>query len=202
MNWYKKAQLDKEAGDFGKFFFGLSIPVIAILLGAQVSEVERKIQENPQELKQQIQQVQQVKEQPKAPILYKQTPTNNIKNYFENEYQTILNAAKRNNLNPEDYDLLFAIRKAENGKKGREFGILHPKCEEEMKKRPNETLDIQAGWAASTIKKNRERWEKEGEPGDFITYLGNRYAPRKATNDPNNLNKNWIKNVSKWEQKL
>lgn len=31
--------------------------------------------------------------------------------------------------------------------------------------------------------------------GDFIEFLGNRYAPVGADNDPNNLNKNWVKNV-------
>ncbi len=125
-----------------------------------------------------------------------------MKTYFKDEYQIILNAAKRNNLDPNDYDLLFAIRKSEAGEHGREFGILHPKCEEEMKKRPNETLDIQAGWAAATIVKNRGRWEKEGKPGDFITYLGNIYAPANVANDPQNLNRNWIKNVTNWEKKI
>lgn len=34
--------------------------------------------------------------------------------------------------------------------------------------------------------------------GDFIAFLGNRYAPViGATNDPKGLNRNWVKNV-KW----
>ena len=34
--------------------------------------------------------------------------------------------------------------------------------------------------------------------GDFITFLGSRYAPIGATNDPINLNVNWISNVRYW----
>ena len=58
MNWYKKAQLDKEAG-MKDLFLGFSIPVIAFLLGISILEVSKKIEENPQQLKQEIQQVQQ-----------------------------------------------------------------------------------------------------------------------------------------------
>jgi len=31
--------------------------------------------------------------------------------------------------------------------------------------------------------------------GDFIAFLGSRFAPIGVANDPNNLNANWIKNV-------
>ena len=31
--------------------------------------------------------------------------------------------------------------------------------------------------------------------GDFISFLGSRYCPVGASNDPQGLNKNWIKNV-------
>lgn len=30
----------------------------------------------------------------------------------------------------------------------------------------------------------------------YLTFLANRYAPRRVANDPKNLNKNWLKNVS------
>lgn len=33
--------------------------------------------------------------------------------------------------------------------------------------------------------------------GDFITFLGNRYCPIGAKNDPTGLNKNWVKNVKR-----
>lgn len=116
---------------------------------------------------------------------------------FGKEYPVIVKAAKRNGIQEgsEEFFILLAIRKSENGPKGREFGILHPKAKDT-------NLDTQAGWSAATIVKNKQRWEKEGRPGDFITYLGKRYAPIGASNDPRNLNKNWIKNVSFWKEFL
>jgi len=126
------------------------------------------------------------------------------KEWFGDELGVIKTAAKRNDVDTDSnwFSLLLAIRKAENGKKGREFGILHPKCDAEMKKRPKETLDIQAGWAAATIRKNIARWEKDGKKEDFITYLSRKYAPVGAKNDPDGLNKNWIKNVKYWYKKI
>lgn len=44
----------------------------------------------------------------------------------------------------------------------------------------------------NTIKHARRDWNGEG---DFIAFLGNRYCPVGAKNDPKGLNKNWIKNV-------
>ena len=57
-NWYKKAQLYKEA-DMKNLFLGFSVPLIAFLLGLSISEVNKKIEENPQQLKQEIQLIQQ-----------------------------------------------------------------------------------------------------------------------------------------------
>lgn len=107
------------------------------------------------------------------------------------ELPTIYKAAKRNNCEGENLKILLAIRQAENGRAGREFGVLHPKA-------VNTNLDTQAGWAAATVVKNRARWEKAGKPGDFITFLGKRYCPVDADNDPTGLNKHWIGNVKMW----
>ena len=85
--------------------------------------------------------------------------------------------------------VVAAIRFAENGRKGREYGILHP--------RVKPTYRSQAGWCAATVQKNFDRWTKAGSKGDFITFLGNRYCPVGAENDPTGLNKHWIKNVKK-----
>ena len=85
--------------------------------------------------------------------------------------------------------VVAAIRFAENGRKGREYGILHP--------RVKPTYRSQAGWCAATVQKNYDRWTKAGSKGDFITFLGNRYCPVGAENDPTGLNKHWIKNVRK-----
>jgi hypothetical protein len=95
------------------------------------------------------------------------------------------------NIRPECRDMLApivaAIRYAENGGKGKEYGILHP--------RVKPTYRSQAGWCAATVQKNYDRWVKAGSKGEFIVFLGNRYCPVGAENDPNGLNKNWTKNV-------
>lgn len=44
----------------------------------------------------------------------------------------------------------------------------------------------------NTIKHAKKDWNGQG---DFIVFLGNRYCPVGAKNDPTGLNKNWIKNV-------
>lgn len=53
------------------------------------------------------------------------------------------------------------------------------------------------GWcgylAQVTVEKNLKRWQKAGNPGDFIEYLGSRYAPPSA----HPLNRNWARNVRK-----
>ena len=121
------------------------------------------------------------------------TPTNTTD--YGPEWPVILRAAKRNNLRPELYPLLMAIRRAENGRAGRELGILHPRA-------IDTNMDTQAGWAAATVQKNYDRWLKAGQPGEFITFLGARWAPVGAANDPTNLNRNWVRNVTHWETKL
>ena len=83
--------------------------------------------------------------------------------------------------------IVAAIRYAENGGKGKEYGILHP--------RVKPTYRSQAGWCAATVQKNYDRWVKAGRKGEFIVFLGNRYCPVGAENDPNGLNKNWTKNI-------
>ena len=106
--------------------------------------------------------------------------------------ESFLDAIKVNirpELRSELAPVVAAIRFAENGRKGREYGILHP--------RVKPTYRSQAGWCAATVQKNYDRWTKAGSKGDFITFLGNRYCPVGAENDPTGLNKHWIKNVRK-----
>ena len=114
--------------------------------------------------------------------------------YSFEDTHTILAAATRNKCyDLENVLILFAIRKAENGGPGLEFGVMHPKAK-------NTNLDIQAGWAAATIVKNRKRWEDAGSPGSFFEFLGDRYAPIDAENDPNGLNNHWVDNVIYWTE--
>ncbi|MBW8035699.1 MAG: hypothetical protein FVQ79_08740 [Planctomycetes bacterium] len=115
------------------------------------------------------------------------------------EFETIARAAIRNKCFGDNFYILLAIRKAKDGRAGREFGILHWKCLREMRKRPGETLDIQAGWAAATIVKNRARWQRKGEPGGFIGFLADRYCPKKT--DPAG-NANWRVNVTYFTAKI
>ncbi|MHA1468992.1 MAG: transglycosylase SLT domain-containing protein [Candidatus Asgardarchaeia archaeon] len=67
MNWYKKAQMNKEAKGLWTAFGFLAVPAIALLLGVSVFDIENRIKENPQELTQQVQQAQQEKQAPQEP---------------------------------------------------------------------------------------------------------------------------------------
>jgi len=116
--------------------------------------------------------------------------------------------------------ILTAIRMAENGGPGREFGILHEDCPP--------TYRGQAGWSAATICKHLARfmngWTKTAIEGEWVVTWGPKrkmpqvdgkdedgnpapffdefvaslwlwYCPPGADNDPNDLNENWFNNV-------
>lgn len=126
------------------------------------------------------------------------TPSiNNVdprKRFFNDEFDTIKDAAIRNNLDPNTqlFSLLLAIRRAENGRAGREFGVLHPRA-------VNTNLDVQAGWASATVVKNYDRWLNEDNTNrNFFEFLGSKYAPVGADNDQDNLNQHWVANVEFW----
>lgn len=94
--------------------------------------------------------------------------------------------------------LLAAIRLAENGGPGREFGILD---------RGTHTYGEQCRLCAETIANNLTRytnatklspWGPDGTLTEgFLAFLQVRYAPLAAPNDPENLNSNWYRNVSR-----
>jgi hypothetical protein len=109
------------------------------------------------------------------------------------ELPTIDAAAERNNCHGEFRLIFYAIRMAEHGRAGREFGILHPKAD---------TLDRQAGWCAATILKNHRRWLDAGRPGEFLEFLAGRYCPVGAANDPDGLNVHWLGNVRHWYRRF
>lgn len=118
----------------------------------------------------------------------------------EDEIERILNTAASVGI---DARLLAAIRKAENGGPGREFGIVSI---------PAPTYDLQAKYAANTIRNNQARYEAEtgfsatnggGRFTDaFITYLGSKYAPIGVSNDPTGLNRNWVGNVTTYYRSI
>jgi len=127
----------------------------------------------------------------------------NLRLTHAKEYDTIMDGAKGNGIPDNDYEnlsILFSIRQAEHGREGLEFGIKNPRGMKQPGDTPEQTLRRQAGWSAKTIMNNRTRHAADTKAGktkdDFITYLGNRYCPIDAPDDPNNLNKNWIKNVN------
>jgi hypothetical protein len=110
------------------------------------------------------------------------------------QFQDAVNVNIRPELRATLAPYVSAIRYAENGGKGREYGILHP--------RVKPTYRSQAGWCAATVQKNYDRWVKAGKRGEFVVFLGNRYCPVGADNDPNGLNKHWIGNVRKFHARF
>ena len=98
------------------------------------------------------------------------------------------------NIRPELHSKLApyvsAIRYAENGRAGREYGCLSKYAKDRGYRR-------QAGECAYTVQRQWDRWVKAGRKGEFVVSLGNRYCPVGADNDPTGLNKHWIKNVRK-----
>ncbi len=127
-----------------------------------------------------------------------QTPTQAIHNKDGAVCAASFDDAIKVNIRPECVrtlaPIVAAIRYAENGRAGREYGILHP--------RVKPTYRSQAGWCAATVQKNYDRWIKAGRKGDYIDYLGSRYCPVGADNDPNGLNKHWIPNVKKFQKRF
>lgn len=119
--------------------------------------------------------------------------------YPEEDRRIMQNAWNRNIASFEMYvsppwlfRLYKTIRRVENGRPGREFGILHPKA-------VDTNLDTQAGWAAATVIKNYTRFiDQGGDPQDcvgYLRFLANRYCPVGADNDPEGLNKHWYPNM-------
>lgn len=90
----------------------------------------------------------------------------------------------------ESYDveaIADAIYLAEGGAKAKKpYGILSVSCHGE-----EECRDV----CMNTIEANFTRWQAAGGEGDFLEFLAGKYAPIGASNDRQNLNVNWLKNV-------
>jgi len=196
MNWYKRAQEEWSWKRLLATFGITTVLGLAALWHMNLLDIRKLYNEQPQKVEQALesvqQQPQQAIEQPQQAIEQPNFNEGIIRANFPKEYDIIKQAADRNNCTGEDLLILFAIRKSENGGQGIEFGVLHPRAK-------GTDLDTQAGWAAATIVKNRDRWNGKG---DFIDFLGSRYCPVGAENDPNGLNKNWTSNVKRWAEKL
>lgn len=143
----------------------------------------------------------------------RQEPTQYKEFSFPGEVDTILYTAKRVGVEPEH---LLAIREAEKGRDGLQFGIMHTEAYRRdnmvdfnvKNPRPyKSSLEKQASWAAGTVRRNIKRWnslseEERSGHRDFIDFLGDKYAPVGADNDPSNLNTNWERNVRFFYEKF
>ena len=105
----------------------------------------------------------------------------------DHELSAMNSVAEQYGLNEHQTNLLYAIRKAENGGPGVEFGVLTPEAKR-FKNDPKQSFITQAQWTAGTIKKHYK------SPADLDAF-SKRWAPMHVSNDPKNLNKNWLPNV-------
>jgi len=106
-------------------------------------------------------------------------------------FDQAIRANIRKDMRSELAPIVAAIRYAENGRPGLEYGCLSKYAKDRGYRR-------QAGECACTVQKNYDRWVKAGKHGKFIHFLGRRYCPVGAENDPKGLNVHWIRNVTKF----
>ena len=97
-----------------------------------------------------------------------------------------------------DNQIVNAIYYAEGGSKAvKPYGILSVPCE---------TKEECRRICLNTIRNQRVRHAQHSCGLTYLECLAKRYAPVGVTNDPTNLNKNWLKNVlyylNKGEQSL
>jgi hypothetical protein len=152
------------------------------------------------------------KEEEESQPIPKLVNEENVKAYFKypDEIPTIFNVAKaylethKNTLkqypllvNP--YAFMLAVRMCEQGRKGREFGVMAQGA-------IDTDLETQAEWTMSTLVKDTKRWhtdtlangKKKSDYAGFIFYFGDKWCPIGAENDPNNLNQHWLPNFQKF----
>ena len=109
------------------------------------------------------------------------------------ETAAITREANRTGIDPA---LLVALRRTENGRPGREFGVLSVAADGE---------EAQTRVAANTVRNTIARFERGGgvavDPATsryseaFLRFLSSRYAPLGAANDPVGLNRHHAANL-------
>jgi hypothetical protein len=108
-----------------------------------------------------------------------------------------------------DWHFVAAIRKAEDGGPGKEFGVLSEKA-------PNFT--DQCRIACITLRHRLFEYSAQAAVFDlheapdeekvlvysprFVTWFSKIWAPQGAANDPDHLNNNWARNASYWYLRL
>lgn len=147
----------------------------------------------------------QEKKGPTKEELYHENFHKNLQNEFKEEYPVIIKAAQRNGIEPHHHErlaMLFAIRRAENGGHGKQFGVLAKNAGAKKGETFLQSLDRQAGHASVGVlngeKRHQEHIASGGTMG-FVEHFGKRWAPQGVANDPTNLNKHWVKNVTKYK---
>ena len=114
----------------------------------------------------------------------------------DSEFPVIMEAAIENGLTPEEAMFLVAMRMTEQGPDGYEYGV-------KISKGTN--LRTQAGQAAASIVKNRQRYDKYVRSGGVPNYtkffahhggpVGSGWAPiTDVPESESGLNSNWPKN--------
>lgn len=79
----------------------------------------------------------------------------------------------------------------------------------DMAKKPYGILSVQCEGreqcgkiCRNTIRNNLKRWDKAGRKEPYLEFLARRYAPIGVENDPKGLNRNWLKNVEFYYNKI
>jgi hypothetical protein len=104
-----------------------------------------------------------------------------------------------------DWHFIAAIRKAENGGPGREFGVLSVSAP---------TYMAQLEVCCQTVRHRLVEYDRDNQTlavrdtpdgkqtviygQEFISWFAGIWAPNGAGNDPGQLNRNWSRNVSYW----
>jgi hypothetical protein len=130
-----------------------------------------------------------------APARTPSAPEGSLPGLPTREVEIIAREASRAGVDPA---LLAALRRAENGGPGREFGVLSV---------PAPSLDDQARVAANSIRNAAARFERQGglavDPAtgrytdEFLRFFSARYAPVGADNDPGGLNRHHARNLQR-----
>ena len=120
--------------------------------------------------------------------------------YTQEQLQIIYDAAKKYNI---DEALIMAIGRAENSKEY-PFGIMPNRKYNRDKAKYKNKFEKNAYWCAATLDKRRKEFEKLSKKSynedinEFIKETRKSYAPEKVNNDPNNKNRFWKDNVTKY----
>lgn len=102
---------------------------------------------------------------------------------LERDLRVLQRVAKKLGVSPLEFSAAQAIGRQENDAN---FGVRSVKVANQ---------EQAARVLFNSLRNNVKRWEQAGKTGDFIDFMGSRWAPSGAENDPTDLNKNWAPGV-------